>query len=475
VFRARLGDGMTVLHSGLSEQERYEQWRRLQRGEIALVIGARSAIFAPFSDLGLILVDEEHETSYKQEHRFAYHARSLAVMRAKLCGATVVLGSATPSLESYQLALENKWTLLTMKKRILNRPLPKVELIDLRTHTERAEGIFAPPLLEALRERIARGEQSILFLNRRGFHTQVLCPSCGHTYYCPHCSVSLTHHQFQGLLLCHYCGYSMPLPSACSVCGFEGVERLGWGTEKVEQALHELLPNARILRMDRDTTQRKGQMEEAIAQFATGQKDILIGTQMVAKGHDFPNVTLVGVLLADQGLHMQSDFRSAERTFQLLVQVAGRAGRGHKAGRVLIQTFQPDHPAIVTAQRQDFEAFFQQEIALRRAYGYPPFGHLVGVRFEGEDEQQLCAFTEEVGHEARQLLKKQPYSCIQVLGPVPSQIEKIQDRFRRQMLCKSPSRNVLHAFLWQLTHEVLETLPTRGIKVMLDVDPIQML
>ncbi len=473
-FRRRLGDQLTVLHSGLNEQERYDQWWRIKRGEVPLVIGARSAIFAPFRDLGMVIVDEEQETSYKQEGRFPYHARSLALMRAKLCHATVILGSATPALESYANAHLGRWGYLSMPKRILDRPMPSVEVIDLRKTPERLGGMISPTLLEALTENLAKGDQSILFLNRRGYHTTVVCPNCGMTFRCKHCSINLTHHRAQSVLLCHYCGYAERYPTCCPSCSHRHLENTGWGTEKVQELLQHLLPSARIDRMDRDTTSRKGTLEDLVERFGHRQIDILIGTQMIAKGHDFPGVTLVGVLLADQGLSMP-DFRSAERTFQLLVQVAGRAGRGSTPGRVLIQTFNPEHPSLFYALQQDYQGFYRCEVPFRREAGYPPYGFLVGVRFEGTSAQETEEIACEVGQALRQKLKTGQFPRVELLGPAPAALERIKNRFRWQLLLKAPERRLLHALTWALVREILAGLPRTEVKILIDTDPVQVL
>ncbi|MCB9643299.1 MAG: primosomal protein N' [Myxococcales bacterium] len=473
-FRRRLGDQLTVLHSGLNEQERYDQWWRIKRGEVPLVIGARSAIFAPFRDLGMVIVDEEQETSYKQEGRFPYHARSLALMRAKLCDATVILGSATPAMESYANAQLGRWGYLSMPKRILDRPMPSVEVIDLRKTPERIGGMISPALLEALAENLKQGDQSILFLNRRGYHTTVLCPNCGITFRCKNCSINLTHHRAQAVMLCHYCGYAERYPAKCPSCGHRHLENTGWGTEKVQELLHHALPDARIDRMDRDTTSRKGTLEDLVGRFAKREIDILIGTQMIAKGHDFPGVTLVGVLLADQGLNMP-DFRSGERTFQLLVQVAGRAGRGQTPGRVLIQTFNPEHPSLYFALQQDYQGFYQCEAPFRREAGYPPYGFLVGVRFEGSSAQETEQVAYDVGQALRQRLKTGKYPRVELLGPAPAALERIKNRFRWQLLLKAPERRSLHMLTWSLVREVLATMPRTEVKILIDTDPVQML
>ena len=474
-FRARLGDRLTVLHSRLSGRERLAQWWRILRGEVSLVIGARSAIFAPFSRLGVIIVDEEQENSYKQEGSFPYHARNLALVRGKHSRATVVLGSATPAMESFTHGRQGKWGYLRMSERIQGRALPEIEIIDLRQVATRAGGIISPQLQVRIQETLDAGQQVILFLNRRGYHASFLCSSCGYNFRCLHCSVSLTYHRSQGLLICHYCGYAEVLPQKCPQCHQPELERLGLGTEKVEETVCQLFPEARVQRMDRDTTGKKGSLESIVKRFALGELDILIGTQMVAKGHDFPGVTLVGVLMADMGLNLP-DFRSGEKSFQLLTQVAGRAGRGEAPGRVVIQTFNPEHPSIQFATQHDYLGFYEVEHALRRDLGYPPFGWLVSIRFEGLDMEQTRAVAEEVGAAARDLLKAQSFPGVVFLGPAPAPVERIKRKFRWQMLFKGADRRTLHAVIWAMIEE--EELPLRGkqgVKITIDTDPVQML
>lgn len=475
VFRARIGDQMTVLHSALSARERFDQWWRIRRGEVPLVIGARSAVFAPFSDLGVIIVDEEHETSYKQDGKFPYHARNLALVRGKHAGATVVLGSATPAIESFSHAQRGKWSYLPMKERVHGRPLPAVEIIDLRQAGARAGGIISEALQERIQETLDRKEQSILFLNRRGYNTSVLCPACGFTFGCPYCSVSLTYYRADGLLLCHYCGYTEHLPSSCPSCKCKDIERIGMGTERVEEIVQEIFPEAVVARMDRDAISRKkGALETLVGRIASGEVDIILGTQMVAKGHDFHKVTLVGVLLADMGLNFP-DFRSSERTFQLLMQVAGRAGRGERPGRVSIQTFNPDHPSIQYAKRHDYDGFFDIEMGQRRELGYPPFGWLVLLRFEGEDPELLRRVAEDIGHGAQELLRLEEYRGIVFLGPAPAPVERIKSRFRWQMMFKGAERSTLHAFIWVLQQQVIRAKGRAGVKIAIDADPMHML
>lgn len=475
VFRSRLGDQMTVLHSALSARERYDQWRRIARGEVPLVIGARSAVFAPFANIGVIIVDEEHETSYKQDGKFPYHARNLALVRGKDANATVILGSATPAMESFAHAQNGKWSYLSMPVRVNGRPLPEIEIIDLRQAGVRSGGLVSDALQQRIAATLEKKEQVVLFLNRRGYNTSILCPSCGHTFGCPYCSVSLTYYRADSLIVCHYCGYSERLPRSCPACKTQELERLGLGTERAEEILQDLFPEAVIARMDRDSiSKKKGSLEKLVERIASGEVDIILGTQMVAKGHDFHNVTLVGVLLADTGLNLP-DFRSSERTFQLLMQVAGRAGRGALPGKVVIQTFNPEHPSIQLAKRHDYPGFFKIEMGLRRELGYPPFGWLVLLRFEGEDPDLIRRVAEDVGRGAMQLLDSGEFGRVVFLGPAPAPVERIKSRFRWQMMFKGPERGPLHSFVWSLRQNVIRTRGRAGVKISIDADPMHML
>lgn len=475
VFRLRFGDNLAVLHSGLTERERFDQWWRICRQEIPLVIGARSAIFAPFRNVGVIIVDEEHETSYKQEGKFPYHARNLALVRGKENKATVILGSATPAFESYANAQSGKWGYLALPERVHKRPMPEIEVIDLRQVGMKPGGFLSPRLQELMERNLADGNQTILLLNRRGYHSSVICGSCGQTFWCVHCSVSLTHHRNQRALVCHYCGYTEPEPKHCPKCSSEDLEFIGRGTEKVHDMLEEIFPKATISRMDRDTiTGKRGKLETLVERFRRKEIDILLGTQMVAKGHDFPGVTLVGVLLADMGMNLP-DFRSAERTFQLLMQVAGRAGRGSRPGHVAIQTFNPTHPSIRYVQQYDYPGFYDVESQFRRELGYPPFGWLVAIRFDGRDPDAVREVAEELGQASSRMLSEGHYPGVVFLGPTPAPIERIKNKFRWHMLFKSVSRKVLHEMIGRIVHEVLPGLRNSGVKITVDPDPLSML
>ncbi|MCX5893425.1 MAG: primosomal protein N', partial [Deltaproteobacteria bacterium] len=392
-FRARFGRRVTVLHSGLSEAARLDQWRRINLGEVDVVVGARSAVFAPLPRLGLVVVDEEHDPAYKQEGGLLYQARDVALYRAKLAAATVVLVSATPQITTYHLAITGKYRYLNLSRRVTPQSLPELHLIDLKT--QRGVKIISRPLLAALEGVLSRGEQALLFLNRRGYARALFCLFCGHVFQCRQCSVALTRHQAADRLICHYCGFSQEIPEHCPQCQATAIKQYGVGTEKVETEVRRLLPGARVARLDRDTAPHSGKALAIFETFAAGDLDILVGTQMIAKGHHFPKVTLVGVVAADLSLFFP-EYHAGERTFQLLSQVAGRAGRGEAAGQVMVQTHQPEHHIFQMVQAQDFVGFYEREIAARRALGYPPFTRLALVRVSGPEE-------EAVAQEARRL------------------------------------------------------------------------
>lgn len=469
-FRARFtaeGVRLAVLHSGLSDGERYDAWRAVARGESDIVIGARSAIFAPIEKLGIIVVDEEHEGSYKQGDGFRYHARDLALLRGQMLGATVLLGSATPALTTFYRAQQGQSEYLPLADRVMGRPLPTVELIDLSE--QRPEGVLAEPLRQALLENLERGEQSLLLLNRRGFAPFLLCVDCGATVRCPNCEITLTYYQQQRVLRCNYCDFSLTPPDTCPVCHGSELAPEGAGTERLEEELAELLPAASIGRMDRDTTLRKGTHQKLIDGMASRRIDVLVGTQMVAKGHDFPGVTLVGVVNADSALNLP-DFRSAERAFSLLTQVAGRAGRGEKTGRVLIQTYDPEHYVLSCAAGHDYRSFYDEELANREMLGYPPFGHLVNCLLAGNDEQRVIAAAEGLADAWQELAAD---GTVEVLGPAPCPLSRLRGKWRRQILLKSSSRPALRHLLHHFK-ELRSRVPA-GVTATIDVDPIDML
>ena len=477
-FRARFGDGIAVLHSELSERDRLEAWERLRRGEVSLAIGARSAIFAPVRDLGIVVVDEEHDPSYKQEEGFRYHARDMAILRAKRAGAIAVLGSATPSLESFQHAQRSQQggrghhVMLELTRRATERALPKVEIVDLSRTGAGPSGdpLITLPLHRALEATLEAGDQAVLFLNRRGYAPTLRCKRCSAIASCPACSVSLTEHRRAGMLRCHYCDFATPLGTPCALCGGPDLEPLGLGTEKVEAQLERVLPSARIARLDRDVASGAG-VEEVLARMRRREIDVLVGTQMVTKGHDLPGVTLVGVLLADQSLAFP-DFRSAERTFQLLTQVAGRAGRGEREGRVIFQTFQPNEPAITCAVHHDYLAFAKDELGKRKELGYAPFGRLVAVRIDAPDE----SLAERVAQELATLARGTD-ACVSgdvdVLGPAPAPIARVRGRFRQRVILRGRDRKRLREIAIAILARLDEGIaPARAT---VDVDPINML
>ena len=422
-FYRRFGDRVSVMNSTLSPGEKYDQCKRARQGEIDVIIGPRSALFTPFPDIGIIVMDEEHEGSYKSESSPKYHARETALEVARLHGAAVVLGSATPSLEAYYRARQGEYRLFTLKERLTGGQLPAVHTVDLRKELKEGNrSIFSRRLQELLADRLSKGEQSILFLNRRGYAGFVSCRACGHVMKCPHCDVSLSEHRGAGLK-CHYCGYSEPKPTLCPECGSRYISGFRAGTQQIEEKLGELFPGVRCLRMDGDTTKTKESYQQILSAFANQEADVLIGTQMIVKGHDFPKVTLVGVLAADLSLSA-GDYRAGERTFQLLTQAVGRAGRGVLPGEAVIQTYQPDHYAVVHAAAQDYESFYEEEILYRELMGYPPAAHMLAV--------QVFARTEEGGKQMAERLAeavKSSFDC-QLMGPAPASIEKINDIFR---------------------------------------------
>jgi len=438
-FKSRfspLGVGVAVLHSRMSEGERFDEWTRIRRGQARVVVGPRSAVFAPLERAGLIVVDEEHEQSYKQESAPRYHARDVAVMRAHLEGGAVVLGSATPSLESHANAASGKYLRVRLERRIDDRALPLVRVIDMRIESRKRKDvtILSEPLRQGIERRLEKAEQTILFLNRRGFARSLQCPSCGHVVQCRHCSVGMTYHKTNDRLLCHLCGYSQHTPRQCPSCREPGIHLTGFGTQRVEEVVAKVFPKARLARLDADVTRRKNAMDSMLRDFKRGRIDILIGTQMIAKGLDFPNVTLVGVLSADIGLNLP-DFRAGERTFQLLTQVAGRAGRGVLSGEVVVQSFAPHSPSIQFARHHDFDGFAEQEMEFRKAFHYPPYTHAVMAGTRSPSEESARQTLEKL--EAR--LRRDPPSGLRIGRPAPSPLAKMQDQFRYQMLLIAPS------------------------------------
>lgn len=441
-FYKRFGDAISIINSRLSAGERYDQWERAIRGEVSIMIGPRSALFTPFKDLGLIIIDEEHEGAYKSETMPRYHARDVAEKRAALSGASLVLGSATPSLESYTKARSGEYELLTLKSRAAaDSRLAKAEAVDLREELKSGnKSMFSRRLRELMEDRLRKKEQIMLFINRRGYANFVSCRSCGEAVKCPHCDVSLTLHN-NNRLICHYCGYSVPMMKKCPSCGSPYIANFGVGTQKLEAMTRELFPEAGVLRMDADTTSKKGSHEEILAAFAAHEADILIGTQMIVKGHDFPAVTLVGIMAADLSLNTP-DYRCAERTFELLTQAAGRAGRGAETGNVVIQTYNPEHYSIETALRQDYEAFYEQEMAYRRMMNYPPVCRMEAVLFASNNEERLILGAKRCG-EAAARAAEEDGGRVQIIGPVRAPVYKVNDIYRKILYIKGPNCDIL--------------------------------
>jgi primosomal protein N' (replication factor Y) len=477
-FRARFGDGVGVLHSGLSAGERYDQWTRIMQGEASIVIGARSAIFAPFANIGIIIVDEEHDFSYKQEGQLRYNARDLAVVRARQIECLALLGSATPSVQSYHNTITGKFSELTLTRRVEQRSLPEISIVDLRESRDtRGTGRYiSPQLQQAMRETLEHGEQVLLFLNRRGFASFPVCATCGQPMRCKHCDISLTLHQHSNAYRCHYCGFSRSALSKCEIFGSDKIKLLGLGTEKLEGMIAKLFPDARLARMDRDTTTRKGSILKLLKGLRDKTTDILVGTQMVAKGHDFPNITLVGIICADLSLSFP-DFRAGERTFQLLAQVAGRAGRGDRPGRVILQTYNPDHFSIEAARQQDFLSFYNQEIDFRNALKYPPFSRVIQLKISGKDSRQTRKHADLLGERCRSLKASDSasYQSVDLLGPIESSLTRIARRYRRQILLKGSNTRMLHQFINQIMTEQPSLFNHRQVKVAIDVDPFFMM
>jgi primosomal protein N' (replication factor Y) len=469
-FHHRFGDNVAILHSAFHDAERAQQWRRIRAGDARVVVATRSGVFAPVRNLGLIVVDEEHDNSYKQQETPRYHGRDVAVVRARDAGAVIVLGSATPSLETRYNAERGKYTRLVLPERIERRPLPRVEVIDMRhefLETRKME-TFSRTLVSAVQERVENGEQTMLLLNRRGFSSFVACRACGQRVECANCSVTLTYHRRDRRMLCHYCNYSARVPERCPHCDSEYIQFLGTGSERVEEELHSAFPRARVARLDRDTVRGKRDYETILSGFREGSYDILVGTQMIAKGHDIPNVTLVGVVNADVGLGLP-DFRAAERTFQLLTQAAGRAGRGNTPGIVYLQTLNPDHYAIRCAAAQDYEMFYSREIEFRRLMWYPPFGALANVVVRAAREEDALTRSGALGR----LLDPAPEG-IKVLGPAPAAVARLKNEFRYQMLVKASSRKRLAEVLASL-RRFAAAERWNPASLLLDVDPMTLL
>ena len=468
-FRARFGERIAIVHSRLSGGERKEIWRSIFRSEVSIVLGARSALFAPCRNLGLVILDEEHESAYKQEDVFRYHARDMALMRGKMLDCPVLLGSATPSLESFNNTRTGKLTWLELPERIEGRPLPDIDIVDIRRKKgKKGVGLLSPELLEAIETNLAKKEQTLLFLNRRGFASFLLCTACGHVIQCPNCAVSLVWHKAAGFLRCHYCEWKQPAPEKCPQCAEGPLMDLGSGTETIEAEMLRRFPNARVLRMDRDTTTRKHAQRDILRTWKKGEADILIGTQMIAKGHHVPNVTLVGVVLSDVSLNLP-DFRASERTFQLLLQVAGRAGRGDRPGRVIVQTYLPFHPCIRFAATQDYRSFAEHELPARAEAGYPPFQKLALIRISGLNEDRTIEAARTLGRLGNEICRNG--SDVRLLGPAPAPLHRLKGRFRWQILLKSPSPARLHAVIRSILERYASEHSSSRVRITVDIDP----
>jgi primosomal protein N' (replication factor Y) (superfamily II helicase) len=466
-FKERFGSLVAVLHSGLSTGEKYDEWRKISRGEVKVVVGARSAIFAPFQNIGLIILDEEHEGTYKQDDSPRYHARDVAIWRSEYHHCPVILGSATPSLESYARAKKGNYSLLTLAKRPREQALPEVSIIDMREQLKNGNrSMFSLELADAIRLRLEKGEQMVLFLNRRGHSSFVMCRDCGTVVECPNCDISMTYHRSQERIKCHYCGEESHVPNSCPQCESEHIRFFGTGTQKVEEEIARFFPTARVLRMDVDTTRKKGSHEHILKMFGDGKADILLGTQMIAKGLDFPNITLVGVLSADTTLHL-ADFRAAEKTFQLLTQVSGRAGRHDKKGEVVVQTYTPEHYAIQYAQHHDFISFYHQEMMNRKQFAYPPFTFVVLIQITHED----VLMTAEYAHKAANWLRENLSNTAEIIGPTASSISRVQNRYRYQCLIKYKKEPMLPDVLQQLIRIYRTDWLKKGILMSIDLNP----
>ncbi|MBC2119791.1 primosomal protein N' [Listeria marthii] len=465
-FKSRFGSEVAVLHSALSSGEKYDEWRKIERKEARVVVGARSAVFAPFENLGIIIIDEEHEASYKQEDNPRYHARDVAIWRATKYQCPVVLGSATPSLESFARAKKGVYTLIELPSRVNDRAMPEVNVVDMREELRKENRTeFSTELLEKIKDRIAKKEQTVLMLNRRGYSSFVMCRDCGYVVECPNCDISLTYHQSSNQMKCHYCGHEERVPQQCPSCEGEHIRYFGTGTQKVEESLTKLIPEARVIRMDIDTTRTKGAHEKLLNSFRNHEADILLGTQMIAKGLDFPDITLVGVLNADTMLHLP-DFRASERTFQLLTQVSGRAGRHERTGEVVVQSYNPEHYSIEFAKKHDFIGFYNHEMQLRKMGSYPPFYYLTMINVSDENEMKAIRTIQEMA----QFLRGKLGPDAVILGPVPSTITRIKNKYRYQCIIKYKIEpNLKKELKTLITHYQKDQ--QKGLTITIDVQP----
>jgi primosomal protein N' (replication factor Y) len=471
-LRTHFGDKVAIFHSSLSRGERFDEWTRVRSGEARIVIGTRSAVFAPIKNLGLVIVDEEHESTYRQQDSPQYNGRDTAIVRAQKESAVVILGSATPSLESFHNASTGKYHYLQLPNRLADRPMAVAEIIDMRAAfaRHRKPTVFSDELLQAIAETHKRGEQSIILLNRRGYSSFVLCRSCGESIQCPNCDVTLTYHRSEKVIVCHYCNHREAAPSKCPSCEGKYIYYVGEGTEQIEEKLRTLFPALRIARIDRDTTSRRRAFEKSLLDFSEGKIDMLVGTQILAKGHDFPNVTLVGVVSVDAGLALP-DFRAAERTFQLLTQVAGRAGRGDRAGKVLIQTYHPYHYALRHASAQDYAGFYQEEIRHRQNHTYPPFVALASLLVHGADLPRVRADAVEL---RKELDRANADRAARILGPAPAPLPRLKGEYRVQLLVKCPNRQQLR----KIVDAALKALKDRGVSlrsINVEIDPVSIM
>jgi primosomal protein N' (replication factor Y) (superfamily II helicase) len=469
-FFHRFGKQVAILHSAFGDAERADQWRRIQRGQARVVVGTRSGVFAPVQNLGLVIIDEEHDGSYKQQETPRYHGRDVALVRARNAAAVAVLGSATPAVETRYNADQGKYEMLRLPERIAQRPMPGVEIVDMRVEflETKRQATFSRSLLDEIAKRLLQHEQTMLLLNRRGFSSFMVCRKCGERMMCENCSIVLTFHRSERRMLCHLCGFAAKVPTVCPECSSDQIQFLGTGSERVENELHEYLPTARITRLDRDSAGAKGAFENILSDFRGGVIDILVGTQMIAKGHDIPNVTLVGVVLADIGLSIP-DFRAAERTFQLLTQAAGRAGRGDIPGRVVIQTLNPEHYAIRFAADQDYEGFYQKEIEFRKWLRYPPFAAFANVLVRAEKQEEALRMATQLGY-----LLAPPPAGIRVMGPAEAAVLKVKSEFRYQILIKAARRSALRDILKKL-RSFAEKERWKATSLVIDVDPLSLM
>ncbi|WP_027963139.1 primosomal protein N' [Halalkalibacillus halophilus] len=466
-FKSRFGDDVAVLHSGLSVGEKYDEWRKIHRQEVKVVVGARSAVFAPFKKLGIIIIDEEHENTYKQEDYPKYHAREVAKYRGEYHNCPVVLGSATPTLETYARSLKGVYQLLSLSNRVNNRALPDMEIVDMRKELEAGNrSIFSESLTEQINKRLERNEQVVLMLNRRGYSTFVMCRECGETIQCENCDISMTYHQTKNLLKCHYCAAERPMPKQCPSCQSDAIRFFGTGTQKVEEALKVQFEQARVIRMDVDTTSRKGSHEKLLDRFANKEADILLGTQMIAKGLDFENVTLVGVIAADSMLHLP-DFRASENSFQLLTQVSGRAGRHELPGEVVIQTYTPEHYSVTLAKDYDYEAFFHKEMQLRKRFGYPPYYFMVLVNINHENHVKVVEVSQQIANILGGNLSKEAI----LLGPSPSPMLRIKNRYRYQCMIKYKEKREVDLALREVLKHFQKQINQNEIQITIDFEP----